>query len=114
MTVDVSLKQIVKKVTRGTKILTVVLTDLERFYLAPVVVPPIGVDDPLKDGVPSDHDGVLVSPSTVFQPRLTPKISRTVRPINNSCIEKLGSVLVNEQWHFMDPSLAPTELTALY
>ena len=62
LSVDTSLKQIVQKPTRGPNILTVVLTDLKKFYLEPEIIPPIEVDNPDAGGVPSDHDGVIVSP----------------------------------------------------
>ena len=60
-TIDVSLKQIVKKNTHGTKVLTVILTDLYDFYSEPEIIPPVDVDDS-NDGVPSDHSGVLLCP----------------------------------------------------
>ena len=48
LSVDPALRQIVRKNTRGQKILTVVLTDLEVYYEEPVIVDPIDVDDPTK------------------------------------------------------------------
>ena len=50
--VDPSLKQLVMRGTRGPKILTVVLSDLQQFYEEPIIVEPIDVDNPEKGGYP--------------------------------------------------------------
>ena len=60
LTIDTSLKQIVFNHTRGVKVLTVVLTDLYNFYQEPNIVSPVMVDI-IGKGVPSDHNGVVVS-----------------------------------------------------
>ena len=89
-TVDPSLKQIVRKGTRGPNILTVVLTDMEVFLEEPVIVKPIDVDDPLKGGVPSDHNGVIVIPRSVSEvPVKRQKIARIIRPITSSNIDNI-------------------------
>ena len=111
--IDVSLKQIVQKVTHGSKVLTVVLTDLYRFYNEPEIIPPVGVDDP-DDGVPSDHSGVLVCPIIADYTQKPKKITRTVRPIPASAISDIGKVITEETWDFMDPALTTTQLTELY
>ena len=64
LSVDPLLKQMVRIGTRGPNILTVVLTDLEVLYEEPIVILLIEVDDPSKGGVPSDHNGVVVTPQT--------------------------------------------------
>ena len=64
LSVDKSLKQLVKNPTRGPNILTVLCSDLEVYYEEPIVVPPIGVDVPGR-GVPSDHQGVVMNPRSV-------------------------------------------------
>ena len=113
-TIDVSLKQVVTKNTHGSKILTVVLTDLYNFYCEPEIIPPVDVDD-INDGVPSDHSGVLLCPvlaeSTI---RSKEKITKVVRPIAASAIISIGQVLTKETWEFMDPTLSSTQLTELY
>ena len=58
---DPSFAQIVSKPTRKDKVLSVIITDLRRFYVEPKIVAPIPVDDP-KKGVPSDHNGVPAIP----------------------------------------------------
>ena len=55
LSVDPLVKQIVCHGTRGPNILTVVLTDLHKFYEEPRIVGPIDVDDHTKGGVPSDQ-----------------------------------------------------------
>ena len=113
--IDPALSQTVLKGTRGQNILTVILTDLHLFYEEPQIVSPIDVDDPTKPGVPSDHNGVVMSPCTVISiPVRRQKYVRTVRPITTSAINNIGQVLVEEEWKFMDPDLNPTELTELF
>ena len=71
--VDRSLRQVVKKPTRGYKILDVILTNLYQYYDVPEIVPPIPPDVPGK-GAPSDHLGVIATPhtnSTLTQKRNT-------------------------------------------
>ena len=90
LSVDKSLKQLVKNPTRGPNILTVLCSDLEVYYEEPIVVPPIGVDVPGR-GVPSDHQGVVMNPRSVCNvPVKRQKIVKTVRPITSSAISSLG------------------------
>ena len=113
--VDPALRQIVRKGTRGPNVLTVVLTDLEVFYEEAVIVDPIEVDEPAKGGVPSDHNGVVVTPRTVTDvPVKRQKTLRTIRPITSSSIVNIGQVFTNEKWQFMNPELPPTQLTELF
>ena len=113
-TIDSTLKQIVNMNTRGNNILTVVLTDLKVFYNDPQIAAPIDVD-PNKPGVPSDHNGVVVSPLTdASLPPQRKKLVRTVRPISASSLQSIGRILTLEDWGFMDPSLSPTQLTDIF
>ena len=115
LTLDPSLRQIVNKPTLRAKVLDIILTNMPGLYNEPEIVPPIPVDNPDKGGVPSDHSGVVVLPlSDTSKPVLRRKICRTVRPITSSSINNLGQVFVNENWHFMDPSLSSTDLTELF
>ena len=85
--VDPALKQLVMKGTRGPNILTVVLSDLQKFYQEPEIVKPIDVDNPEKGGVPSDHNGVVVTPlSDCNEPPKRTKFVRTIRPITTSAL----------------------------
>ena len=116
LSVDASLRQIVNNGTRGPdNILDVVLTNLEVYFEEPVIVPPIDVDHPTKGGVPSDHSGVIVNTRTdANKPAPKHKIYRTIRPITSSSVNNMGQVLVEEKWHFLDPSLPPTSLVELF
>ena len=96
-------------------ILTVVLTDLEVFLEEPIIVKPIDADDPLKGGVPSDHNGVIVIPRSVSDvPVKRQKISRIIRPITSSNIDNIGQVFTKENWEFMNPDLSSSQLTDLF
>ena len=104
-----SFKQLVLKPTRKRKTLTVVITDLHRFYQEPIIVPPVPVD--LEgEGAPSDHQGVLVIPvNSSSSPKKTKKLI-TVRPIKESSLHLFGQALVQEDWSFLNPSLSSTTL----
>ena len=94
LSVDPLLKQTVVKGTRGPKILTVVLTDLHKYYEEPEIVKPIDVDDPTKGGVPSDHNGVVVTPrSDADKPIKRTKTMKTIRPIPATSLLNIGQVL---------------------
>ena len=115
LTVDSSLRQIVLQGTRGLRVLDVVLTNLAAFLKEPIIVPPIEVDNPLKGGKPSDHNGVVVVPRAAEDVQvLRQKFVRTIRPITSSAIINMGKVLTEEEWQFMDPSLPPSALTELF
>ena len=49
-----NLKQMVDKATINRKILDICITNLSKYYNSPVIVPPVGPDDPTK-GMLSDH-----------------------------------------------------------
>ena len=59
--IDSSLKQIVDKPTRGKNILDIVLTNLHSSYNPIEILPPIQPDS-TENGVPSDHNGILICP----------------------------------------------------
>ena len=64
LSIDPTLRQIVKVPTRGLRILDVIITNLARYYNDPITVPPILPDNP-GFGAPSDHMGVLLHPTLV-------------------------------------------------
>ena len=61
LAIDPNFHQIVSLPTLNHKILDIVITDLHRFYVEPVIINPIEVDV-LGKGVPSNHSGVFVPP----------------------------------------------------
>ena len=93
LNIDSSLRQLVKKATRGLRILDIILSNLERFYDEPLIVPPIMPDNPNK-GVPSDHSGVVATPHTnSVQPHVRSKTVKTIRPLPESLITVFGQKL---------------------
>ena len=50
LSIDPSLRQIVRNPTHGRKVLDIVLTNIWMFYNEPEIVEPIPVDDPAKGG----------------------------------------------------------------
>ena len=60
LTIDASLKQLVRKPTRKNKILDIILTNIPEFYSEPDIIPAIQPDIVGK-GVPSDHHVLINS-----------------------------------------------------
>ena len=100
-----SFRQIVLKPTRKNKTLTIVITDLHRFFHEPFIIPPVPVDDGAT-GVPSDHQGVLVLPLGTATPKAKTKKPITIRPIMQSALENFGQTIVKEEWSFLESSLS--------
>ena len=114
LSIDPSLRQLVRKPTHGRKVLDVVLTNIWMFYNEPEIVDPIPVDNPTK-GVPSDHLGVVVTPITnAAHPPLRQNFEKTFRPMPDSSINKFGEEICNLSWDFLSPELSSTELTELF
>jgi hypothetical protein len=109
LSISPAFRQIVLKPTRKNKTLTVVITDLHRFFQEPFIIPPVPVDDGAA-GVPSDHLGVLVLPLNNNSTKLRTKKTITVRPIKDSALEKFGQTIVQETWSFLQQPMGPTEL----
>ena len=71
--IDPAFVQLVRRATRKDKTLSIVITDLRRFYVEPKVINPVPVDNPER-GVPSDHNGVLVEPvNNIEQLKVLPR-----------------------------------------
>ena len=110
LSLDPALVQIVRKNTRKDKILSVVFTNLDRFYTEPIIIDPIPVDDPNK-GVPSDHNGVLVSPlHNLVDTKKTPKEIKFVRPLPDSSILGYRESIANIDWSLMLGGLSSSEM----
>ena len=109
-----SFRQLVLKPTRKNKTLTIVVTDLHRFFQEPSIVPPVPVDDGAQ-GVPSDHQGVLVVPLNNSAPKKTSCQTISIRPIKESSLKTFGQEMVLEDWSFLDdPGLTPTGLVEAF
>ena len=114
LSIDPSLRQIVKKFTHGRKILDVVLTNIWMFYNEPIIVEPVPVDD-TSNGVPSDHSGVVIKPIIdAAHPPLRTKSTKVFRPMPDSLINKFGEQICNLSWDFLSSELSSTELTELF
>ena len=114
LSIDPSLRQIVRNPTHGRKVLDIVLTNIWMFYNEPEIVEPIPVDDPAK-GVPSDHSGVVVMPiCNADQPPMRRKMKKVFRPMPDSLVNKFGEEICNMSWNFLSPELSSTELTELF
>ena len=89
-------RQIVNKNTRQNRTLTIIITDLHRYYQTPTIIPPVPVDNP-DQGVPSDHNGVLALPINAANlHRSTHSVKVKVRPLPASLIQVFGKKIVNQ------------------
>ena len=104
LAIEPSLRQIVTIPTLGNKILDVVCTNLHECYTEPQILPPLSPDVE-GHGVPSDHSGVLVRPSSSYsRPRV--KKVKFIRPMSSSLIsafrDKLGNIDFAQKFHGMN------------
>ena len=107
LNIDPSLRQLVKKVTRGTKVLDIILSNLGKFYDEPIIVQPIFPDNPNK-GAPSDHSGVIAIPHTdPEKPHLRTKVVKTIRPLPESLISVFGQKIENKDWSCLEKYQIP-------
>ena len=107
-------RQIVTKNTRQDKTLTIIITDLHRYYHTPSIIPPVPVDIP-GQGVPSDHNGVQALPiSAANSQRSTQSTKVKVRPLPASLIQKFGNTIVSQDWSFIQEGLGSTEMVQLF
>ena len=114
LAIDPSLIQTVRRATRKDKILSVIITDLHRFYIEPKIVDPIPVDNPGK-GVPSDHNGVLAIPvNNEDDSRRTTKEIKFVRPMPVSSLEEYRHSIGKIDWPLMMDGLSSSEMVVTF
>ena len=114
LALDPALAQLVRRPTRKDKILSIVITDLRRFFIEPTIVDPIPVDNPTK-GVPSDHNGVLVEPLTNIQStKDTSKITKYVRPFPDSSVAAYRKTLGQIDWPLMVGGMSSSDMVNLF
>ena len=91
------LRQIVDKLTRGKKIIDILITNLHSYYQSPVIAPPIQADDP-NDGEPSDHSVPICIPHTdrFTRPPRSYKVVK-YRPLPQSKIADFGKWITQER-----------------
>ena len=68
LAIDKNFLQIVNFPTRKEKTLDIVVTDIAHLLNDPEKLPPIKIDDN-QSGVPSDHDGVRITPRNNWRER---------------------------------------------
>ena len=111
---DPALVQTVRRATRKDNILSVVITDLRKFYIEPKIIDAIPVDDPNK-GVPSDHNGVLVVPlSNTETKKGTFKEIKFVRPMPDSAVQDYRKSIGNINWHVMIGGMSSSSMVELF
>ena len=77
-----SLKQIVKRPTRGSNVLDKIFTNVSKFYNVPDVVPPVGF---------SDHNSILLTPLNHCKNSRTVRFIRDAHHANRSLIAEILS-----------------------
>ena len=77
-----SLKQIVKRPTRGSNVLDKIFTNVSKFYNVPDVVPPVGF---------SDHNSILLMPLNHCKNSRTVRFIRDAHPANRHLIAEILS-----------------------
>ena len=84
--------------TLGDKNLDILLSNMGRFYSSPVIVPPVGCDNPRK-GVPSDHSVPTVHPvNNETLGEVKQYTEKTSRPLPDSGVRAFGRLLMEENW----------------
>ena len=110
LALDPTLVQLVRRPTRKDKILSIVITDLRRFYVEPRIVDPIPVDNPMI-GVPSDHNGVLVEPlNNIEATKGTSKEIIYVRPMPESSILEYRHSIAEIDWSLMIDEMSSSNM----
>ena len=114
---DPSLRQIVVHNTNKNKdkVLDVVMTDLHAGYQEPVLLPAVPVDQG-RQGVPSDHAGVSVSPRTNLSTSRARPRRKTfeVQRMPASLVTEFGPVLMNEAWNCLLDGMSADEMVGKF
>ena len=94
------MKQLVTDFTRFNppRIIDPIITTLGKFYQKPVVLPPLD-NDPDKDGKPSDHKIVKMTPiSNINNKQARSKQKVTFRPLPDSGMKELEKWFKDQNW----------------
>ena len=101
LSIDPSLHQLVRMPTRGLNILDVIVTNLDRYFNEPVIIPAILPDRP-GHGVPSDHCGVFATPNTnQNHPAEKTKVKKKIRPLPESLIQTFEDKLASHDFEML-------------
>ena len=108
-------KKLVTKYTRlnPPRIIDPIVTDLGKFYQAPIVLPPLD-NDPDKNGKPSDHKIIKMKPiSNVNNKPARTKCEVTFRPFPDNGIAKLGDWFKTHDWINVTSAVSANEKSAI-
>ena len=99
LSIDPSLRQLVRLPTRGLKILDVIVSNLASFLNEPEIILPILPDRP-GHGAPSDHCGVFVTPKTNQHNQVkSNKVKKKIRPLPESLLQTFESKLSSQDFN---------------
>ena len=114
---DPTLRQIVLQNTNKNKdkIMDIVVTDLFTGYQEPVLLPAVPVDQG-KQGVPSDHAGVIVIPRTnLSSSRARPRRKTfEVQRMPETLIAEFGPVLMHQTWSCLQDGMSADEMVVKF
>ena len=106
--------QIVTSATRGTKTLSVIVTDLWDYYHNPEILPPLQPDK-LGAGKPSDHSAPFARACTDRAARKDKNfVLKTVRPYPESGISEFGRWLGDENFSSLSQAENSTEIVDIF
>ena len=109
LSISPAFRQIVLKPTRKDKVLSVIITDLHRYYQEPIILPPLQPD---KQGIgkPSDHSVPFAKPNTdTSRPRKKEHSLKTTRPLPDSGKREFMKWITDEYFDDMKAAIGPTE-----
>ena len=111
---DPAFFQIVRRPTRKNSILSIIITDLRRFYVEPIIISPVPVDAN-KKGSPSDHNGVLAVPLGSKEAiKGTTKEIKYVRPMPKSSIDEFRHSIGSIEWSLMLDGSSSSEMVETF
>ena len=107
------LVQIVRKPTRKDKILSVIITDMHKYYSEQKIYPLVEPDETGK-GKPSDHSTPIAFPhNDTSEPKQSFK-NLTYRPLPESRIRQFGNWITKESFEVVFQKEVPTDKVAAF
>ena len=105
-------KQTVSQPTRGNKILSVIFTDLWKFYQTPEILPAL-LPDLNGRGKPSDHQVPFAKKYTDRRQMRKKNFStKVIQPFPDSGIIEFGNWIVNEEFTKVKSAVTTTDMVA--
>lgn len=107
LTSTCNLRQVVRKATRGTAILDLILTYIHQWYSEPEILSPLGLG--------GDHNAVLWKPKLNKTNSKNKAVRKFVRPMKDSAIREFGQWISQHTWDdVMASSSAQEKCDKLY